>query len=215
MLTLVASALLASAWTAAPAPARPALLIVVTQETTTPLPPATLARLANEVRAIWRPYVDVEFGSPQEVRRPVNDDTLTLVITDRLSDGATGDGLGWIEFVNGEPSKTITVSARQAATLADEGLWAGRRLAAWPPRVRDTFVVRALGRSIAHEIGHYLFQSTAHQPRGLMRARFTVDELMDSASAKYRLLEADLRRLERRSTSYLLARRQLLETPLQ
>jgi hypothetical protein len=101
------------------------------------------------------------------------------------------------------------------ATLADRGAWAGRALAAWPPRVRETFVVHALGRSIAHEIGHYLLQSTVHQPRGLMRARFTVEQLMDETSERYQLIEADLLRLERRSTFYLLARQQLPETPLQ
>jgi hypothetical protein len=215
MLTLFASAVLASAAIAAPIAPRPALLIVIKQETAILLLPDMLSKIANEARIIWRPYVDLEFGSVDDVRRSVNDDTLTLVITDRLSDGATRDGLGWIAFVDGEPVKTITVSARHAATLADEAAWAGRPLAAWPPRAREIFVVRALGRSIAHEIGHYLLRSTAHQSRGLMRERFTVEQLMNEPPGQYRLIDADLLSLQRRSTSYRLARRQLLETPPQ
>ena len=48
------------------------------------------------------------------------DDTLDLRLTDRERPRAS-DGLGWIEFVNDEPSQTIWVSIAMANALAEGG----------------------------------------------------------------------------------------------
>jgi hypothetical protein len=41
---------------------------------------------------------------------------------------------------------------------------------------KATCISRALGRALAHEIGHYLLASKDHAPKGLMKARhFTGD----------------------------------------
>jgi hypothetical protein len=37
--------------------------------------------------------------------------------------------------------------------------------------LRDEVVARALGRALAHEIGHYLLRSPHHASSGLMQAR--------------------------------------------
>jgi hypothetical protein len=190
-----------------PAAMRPALQIVVHDETASTVPAATLRDAFKEARAIWHSYVDLDFVSGAEVGKTVTDDVLTLVITDRLSGGGAEGSLGWIDFVDGEPSKTITVSHRSAILLRDQAAWAGRPLTAWPAAVRDMFLVRALGRSIAHEIGHYLLRSKAHEASGLMRARFDAAALMEHKPDQFRLLETDLRQLQRRFSSYLLARR--------
>ena len=42
---------------------------------------------------------------------------------------------------------------------------------------RRTFLARALGRALAHEIGHYLLGSKQHTARGLMKARQTAVDL--------------------------------------
>ncbi len=55
-----------------------------------------------------------------------------------------------------------TLYAARIATLADQ---AGIE--------RGTL----LGRALAHEVGHLLLGTTAHTPRGLMRAQWTLDEL--------------------------------------
>jgi hypothetical protein len=57
-----------------------------------------------------------------------------------------------------------------------------------PNRLADRVLARALGRALAHEIGHYLLGTTHHTSRGLMRERFTPDELLESATkARYGL----------------------------
>ncbi len=51
-----------------------------------------------------------------------------------------------------------------------------------PHRLSDLFLTRALGRALAHEIGHYLLGTSRHTARGLMRARFLPRELPESAT---------------------------------
>jgi hypothetical protein len=44
--------------------------------------------------------------------------------------------------------------------------------------LRDRLIAQAVGRVAAHELGHYLLQNSAHQDRGLMRARYSAMELL-------------------------------------
>ena len=46
----------------------------------------------------------------------------------------------------------------------------------------DLFLARALGRALAHEIGHYLLGTSRHAARGLMRAHFSPLELREFAT---------------------------------
>ena len=106
--------------------------------------------------------------------------------------------LGWIEFLDGRPRNTITVSIAAARTLMNHGKWLGRPIDTLPPALRQRFVTRALSRSAAHEIGHYLLRSSTHAARGLMRERMTIDEIMDDAPALNRLLPDEIASLDQR-----------------
>lgn len=177
------------------------LLVLVRVEGQARMEDVRMRTIAASVRDIWRPYIDVTFGAAGDLRRTVADDELQLVITERIVAGSD-HSLGWIEFVDGQPARTITVSSGAAQRLALRGSWAGRRLETWPRKVRELFIDRAIARSIAHEIGHYLLRSKTHADEGLMRERFTVDEIMESGSARYRLDRTDLQKLERRLKEY-------------
>jgi hypothetical protein len=60
------------------------------------------------------------------------------------------------------------------------------------PEKNDLLVSRALGRALAHEIGHYLLRTSRHRARGLMRAHFYPLELVEPASRqRYSLDPAD------------------------
>ena len=48
-----------------------------------------------------------------------------------------------------------------------------------PARLRDRRLGLILGRTVAHEMGHYLLNTDGHARRGLMRARIDADELAD------------------------------------
>jgi hypothetical protein len=55
----------------------------------------------------------------------------------------------------------------------------------------DTFLGRALGRVLAHEIGHYLLGTAQHTMRGLMRAQFTPQDLLEDALRPLYGLDSD------------------------
>jgi hypothetical protein len=203
-------ALLMLAPAAGPTPAadsRPQLLVVVRQDAQPPLAAGLLRRIADEAQEIWRPYLDIAFRSADDLAPFRGDDTLELLLTDRQSNGRVTPGLGWIDFVDGDPSRAITVSVGAAKALAEHAKFGGRALSAWPPALRQLFLTRSLARSVAHEIGHYLLRSKDHTAVGLMRARFTVDEIMTSGLRQYRLQPAEVDLVKQRSVAYALARR--------
>jgi hypothetical protein len=47
-----------------------------------------------------------------------------------------------------------------------------------------TFLGRALGRALAHEIGHYLLGTREHAAHGLMRAQFAPQDLLEDAGGR-------------------------------
>jgi hypothetical protein len=52
-----------------------------------------------------------------------------------------------------------------------------------PAPLAATFLGRALGRVLAHEIGHYLLGTREHTRNGLMRAQFAPQDLLKNAAA--------------------------------
>ena len=156
-----------------------------------------MADVVDEVREIWKPYVDVAFA---DALAPGDDADLRLVITDRPRPPGPSDAsaLAWIAFVApGRPANTMTASVAAVRSLMRER-WRERPIVELPLRLQRRFVAHALSRSIAHEIGHYLLRSTAHAQRGLMRAQMTVSELMEDGLGLFRLEPAQIERLERR-----------------
>jgi hypothetical protein len=203
MSALLMLAMLAAAPTDLLPPSRPMLVVVVTQDTRQPLDAAALKAVERAVAGIWSRYADVVV---RDAADPVTaaDDVLTLRITDRRS--ISGDGLGWIDFVDGQPARTIFVSRTEVAALAARGKWGGRPVLSWPPAVRDRFLQRAIAVAIAHEVGHYLLRSKVHTAAGLMRASFTVEDVMRGISARNGLDTAQQATLRQRMRGYLIAR---------
>jgi len=67
--------------------------------------------------------------------------------------------------------------------------------------IDSTDVGRALGRVLAHEIGHILLGTSQHQRRGLMRAVFFAGDLVDPQPKTYDLSSEEVERLRERETS--------------
>jgi hypothetical protein len=58
----------------------------------------------------------------------------------------------------------------------------------------ERLLPRALGRALAHELGHYLLARRAHSPTGLMREAFRPEDLADQGEGqRMRLAERDAR----------------------
>jgi len=165
---------------------RPRLQIQIQVEQDVALDASDLRAIASGIRAIWAPMLDVVVTTPA-ASAPGAVDSIRLVITNRTLDNHDSTGLGWIGFVDGEPQPSVTLSFAAARRLADSGEWLGVALSTLPPRASRLFFQRALAQAGAHEVGHYLLRSRDHSRRGLMRAAFTVEEIMDTRSSLNRL----------------------------
>lgn len=200
MLAATIALLLATA-TAAPADlSRPGLQLRLEVEPGVAITAGDLEAVAAGVRRVWAPVLDVVVSGPGDVRGPIAVDTVRVVLTNRMLDDVAHTGLAWIGFVNGEPQPHITVSVLAVRTLQAHGAWRGRPFSALPPRAGQLFLQRALTRALAHEVGHYLLRSSAHTAGGLMRALFTVDELMDTRPSMDRLDRQSVERLRQHDT---------------
>lgn len=197
MLLLAGLFLLASA--AVPAavdPGIPRLQVIIDIESGVELAADDVREIAAGVRRIWRNHADVVVTSRDDLRSGAGGDGLTLVITNRILRDTDSSGLGWIEFVNGTPQTTITISMAAVRGLIKYGAWRGRPFDQLPPIAARYFMRRAIMRATAHEVGHYLLKSRDHAPSGLMRARFTIDEIMDGRPQLERIDPADADRLQ-------------------
>ena len=96
--------------------------------------------------------------------------------------------IGWIEFLGlGRPRDVVRVSVGAARRMMEATRLFGRPLSERAHALQDRFITHALGRSLAHEIGHYLFATTDHTANGLMRPQFSPAELLESGLDGYRL----------------------------
>jgi hypothetical protein len=175
------------------------LILQVTVEARSGTGDLPMASIVREVHQLWQPYLNVVFRTGADSSAGCGR-VLRLLITDRPNVEADAErpapSLGWIEFIDHEqPAEAISVSARTARTMMQDGRWLGRPLRALPPVLTQTFLARAIGRAIAHEIGHYVLRSTAHSPAGLMRARYAVDDIMDGRRSHFRLERHEEERL--------------------
>jgi hypothetical protein len=169
---------------------RPVVRVLVQTEEALAVDRRMLTDIARNAREIWRPYADVTFDLAGEGVR--SSAALRLTITDRISTLSDSASLGWIEFVDGRPSNLITISATAAAALMKASRW--REL---PKFVQRTFLVRAMARAIAHELGHYLLASREHPAHGLMRGQLTADDIMQPRRSSFRLDRAQVEQLQR------------------
>jgi hypothetical protein len=129
-------------------------------------------RICAEASTIWESAGIVfawhRVGSEAEA----GDWPLDIIIDDRRANVASSDALGWITFMADRPDRSIHLSRARADDLLRS-----------TPGLNDTTIAahegligRALGRALAHELGHYLLQSKAHTSRGLMRRIWSSDE---------------------------------------
>ncbi len=83
--------------------------------------------------------------------------------------------LGWIIFESDVPSPDVHLSFSNAVALMEEAQ--GASAASHMTELeRNLMLSRALGRALAHELGHYLLASKAHAKAGLMRPRRTASD---------------------------------------
>ena len=86
--------------------------------------------------------------------------------------------IGWIDFDEyGDPMRRVHLSLANATSLmeAAEGAANASRMTVFERNLR---LSRALGRALAHELGHYLLSSKSHTKEGLMKAHHPAGDFL-------------------------------------
>jgi hypothetical protein len=194
--TSFAVALLASPPSVAAPPVAVLPPIAVNVTSAPDVSPTLIAMMLKETEAIWRgagfsfvwrraprdlaPYArTADMGSfiPAPLSVVVGHDTRPS------EDGTTV--LGWIVFDDERsPEQEVYVSYRSTLQLLEQSEGAVNRM---PRLQRDTLLARAMGRALAHEIGHFLLRSKQHTPKGLMQASRSAWEMFTGERVRFQI----------------------------
>jgi hypothetical protein len=182
------------------------------------VPPSLVTRLIAETDVIWRgtgisflwqiaPRDGIEHAR-RLAQSPFGPATLRVIV-DEEQGVAIEDGvaLGWIVFEEQRPDREIHLSYANAASLLERSSGVVGRVGGMPRLEREMLLARAMGRSLAHEIGHYLSGSKRHSPRGLMMAVHTAAELFGPANDRFAIPPPERQQMVARFTSIYIASR--------
>jgi len=138
----------------------------------------------NGVTLVWRTGEDGATGSaPSGV-------AFRVTFDDRAgTSGEYAATLGSIVFVNGVPLPDIRLSYANALELL-RSLYGNGQLSQMTTIERRMHLSRALGRALAHEVGHYLLASPDHTSQGLMKARQIATDLFGPSRRRFELTDA-------------------------
>ena len=156
-----------------------------------------LHTMTEETTAIWRPYgVSISWLTPLQVHEPGPDVRIIVRMPisapERGAGGAPQRPLGSVLFVDGIPDGVITIRPETVEAVIPATGWNGRRLTEAPWGIQEDYAGRALGRVLAHELGHYLLAQKSHAQTGLMRATFKDSELVGTNRRAFQLQPRDL-----------------------
>ena len=158
------------------------------------------ATALKEATLIWATYGVAVKASNAGDCEPLNAVRLTVTFGSGPETRPSA-ALGSIRFLDGVPEPAIALYPRVVAAL----------LSATPEHLivntegvlRDLILGRALGRALAHEIGHFLLRSQQHSTVGLMRAFQPTADLVDPNRHHFGLSADDVRRLAATTSSFL------------
>ena len=164
--------------------------LVISISTTAEVSPTLVDHVVDETNAIWRPagvtLVAERTSAPSSGR-------LGVVIGPRRGAARANEApIGWIEFDDGQPQPQLYLSFTNAVVLLEATRGPAGSSSYMPVLERETYLGRALGRALAHELGHYLLASKVHTARGLMKANFTAAEFFATNTRQF-LIDANER----------------------
>ena len=149
--------------------------------------PVVLDEAEREASRIWAPAGITFDWTRSTPERAIRADDVLVMVREQLAGRPHSDlrvgrrhALGRVILVTPDrPSQLIELALPAVATSVQGESLFGRPVRGLPAASRDLAVGRALGRVLAHEIGHWLF-GRAHTPDGLMRASIKRRDLVDA-----------------------------------
>jgi hypothetical protein len=170
--------------------------IVVDQPT--PAAVRDLPVMVAEADAIWRPHgVTIGLVAPDDVAAGSARMSVLLETTAVREPQTVGLGSIWFAE-DGLPAPLIRINVQAVAVRIRSERIGGRRFDSWPQTLERRITTRALGRVLAHEVGHYVLASPAHSRSGLMRASFSGRQLAEWDRSSFALEPVVLPRLRAR-----------------
>jgi len=150
--------------------------------------------VVKELAAVWKSNgIDVVRYDGQVSR--LEQVTITLVLVRTLQPSSVPGVLGWLGFLeSGAAVPVIQVSLPAARALVGAAHSSGTPVPELPHALQEHLFARALGRTAAHELGHYLLALRGHSSSGLMRDQFSPEQLIGDDRNAFRLgrMERDL-----------------------
>ena len=164
--------------------------IVVSVSATADVSPSLVDRVIDETNAIWKPAGVTFLWLRQDAHAPAAVDV--VIGHERGTAQPYNAPLGWIEFDDGAPQRQLYLSLENALALLEGARGTVGLVSRMPLLERETYLARALGRALAHEMGHYLLAAKTHTATGLMKANFSASEFFVPDHSQFRLTSAQL-----------------------
>ena len=144
---------------------------------------SVLANIVEVTNRIWEPYgISIETGT--------RTDAITVVVsagTMRDAVGGAPIAVGDTLFTEGHATPYIHLWLGGAESLARDSQSDGQSFTLKPPVERDAILLRMLGVALAHELGHYLLDTSRHSSAGLLRQTMAAREMQQPNPARLRL----------------------------
>jgi hypothetical protein len=150
------------------------------------IPSTQVSRALDEANSIWR-AAGVEFVWKRGPV-PLTPAALTVVIGHNVRPVREGAlALGWIYFDESTPGQQLYISHANVQQLMRESVGVTGPQDRMPLFERDVLMARAIGRALAHELGHYFLASKEHTKSGLMKAHRTATEFFGPDERPFKL----------------------------
>lgn len=202
---VLATTALASAAPDAAEPPSPNTPLVVSVTAAADIPRTLVTMTLREADAVWR-AAGVRFiwerGSGYTLS------ALHVIIGGGASPVKSVLPLAWIAVgEDGLPTNNVYVSHANAISFMNNSRETVGLTDAMPTLQRHTYLARAMGRALAHEIGHFLLESRAHSEKGLMMASHSSSEFFSVERYAFGIGAAERRKVAARFASIYLASR--------
>jgi hypothetical protein len=174
--------------------------IVITISAPADVDRSLLDRITAEADAIWRStglLIQWERHSDFAAAGSLH----VVVGRDRANATEYLQPLGWIRFDHGAPTAELYLSYANTITLLETSrgaLGLGHNMTLLE---RNVYLSRAMGRALAHELGHYLLASTAHTRDGLMKANRSAIEFFSPDRRRFSVAPSEWHRITARLES--------------
>jgi hypothetical protein len=146
-----------------------------------------VSRALDETDSIWR-AAGVEFVWKRNPASSSTPAALTVVIGHDLRPVREGAlALGWIYFDESTPGQRLYISYANVQQLMRESMGVLGPPDHMPIFEREVLMARAIGRALAHELGHYFLASKEHTKNGLMKAHRSAVEFFGPDHRPFKL----------------------------